>query len=796
MKQRILTKVMFSLLLVGLVVMSCNDDEEEPRIAHFSISADYFSDQHIFQIEGDSLKVNIKTNSFWEATKNTDVNWISFKPTKGSGDNIMSVTIRPNDAITPRSTWIYFDAYEKKDSLKIEQKGKDLSISTSLFENVAPGGETFSIDLIATKKWKTTLSGTESWILLDPSEGEKGSSSVSLKVSENIALEKRTDSILLVSADGNPDSKIWIKVHQKGAFKDVLNLSKTSLTAVQADGESFEIDLTATKDWKTVATSTGDWISISPETGVVGNAKVTVSIAAHTGSEARKDSILFIAKNNTDYSKVWFTVDQLAFEPSITVATTNTELANKSGTIDIALMSNIAWEASTSLEGVTMSPAAGNKATAEQTVKVSYPENTSTESRKFNIVFKGKTPFESFTKTIEIIQLGETPVNINVEKMSIALSGLSQIFEINLISSTVDWKAISNNSKFVIIENEMGSASNSPVIIKINASVNKSLSDVIGAIEIQQSDDASVKTIVSITQGLHPMNDETYVYNDPSKTASELSLNEGISHPTQEGWKFLNAHEFTTNANGFWNFNTRLGIEHATMTNDMKVITPEGTLQLKTVKLAQETINIHGDRAIYETAALYSKRHNQGGLKWVKFTKNMRVEVRYKHSGKAGFNEAIWFMGQSNYDGQGINWPACGEIDLMESPYARQSHFTLHTENYSSVSQNAVTSNITLADDTKWNIFWMEILDDRVIGGVNGYQYFEHIKGANGNQDWPWDNPAGMMLILTPGIGGWSGVMPDLAVGEEAIREYDWIRVYVNEQFDPTSQAGHTGKFY
>ena len=208
-----------------------------------------------------------------------------------------------------------------------------------------------------------------------------------------------------------------------------------------------------------------------------------------------------------------------------------------------------------------------------------------------------------------------------------------------------------------------------------------------GTIEIQKADDASVKTDVLVNQGLHPMNDETLVYGDPSKTAAELALDRGVAHPSQQDWNFWNAHEFTDNSTGFWNFNTKLGIKNAVTSADMKVV-GNGTLKLKTRKLAAPTTNIHGEPAEYETATLYSKRHHQGGVKWVKFTTNMRVEVRYRNSSKIGFNEAIWFMGQSNYDGQGIGWPECGEIDLTEAPFKNEAHFALHTENFSASTGN------------------------------------------------------------------------------------------------------------
>lgn len=375
------------------------------------------------------------------------------------------------------------------------------------------------------------------------------------------------------------------------------------------------------------------------------------------------------------------------------------------------------------------------------------------------------------------------------------IDGTSQKFEITSDSSNVAWEEVSTNSQFEIIENSSGAETTEPVVIKVAAASNEGLETIEGAIEVHKKAAPEDKVVVSISQTMHPKNDETELYEDPSKTIDELGLTQGEEHPTKENWTFWNAHEFTNGTVGFWNFNTRLGIEHAIFNADMRVIS-DGTLKLKTRKLETPTTNMYGDPAEYETAPLYSKRHHQAGVKWVKFTENMRIEVRYRSSGHTGFNEAIWLMGQTNYDGSGVPWPDNGEIDIMESPFMNKPYFTIHTENYSSVSGNAESSSIPIYDETQFNIYWVEILEDRIIGGVNGYQYFEHVKGDGGNNDWPWDDPAGMMLILTPGIGGWTGEMPNMQAGEVAVMEFDWIRVYVNDKFDESSQAGHDGTFY
>ena len=703
MKQKQLLKLFIALTAIISIFIACSsdDDAKNSRAPYFDISATYFSEAEILGINQDSVKVEIKTNSYWEVTKGEKSEWLSISPSKGTGDNVVRILSKPNTTVGERSSWVYFIAYQLKDSIKVTQKGASLALSKSEFDNV-PAEETkllFSVE--SNSDWTAEISEATPWLSLNNKTGEAGISALELTVSANEAMEVRKDSIAFMTKD-NPDFKLWLKVSQNG----------------------FDMP-----------------------------------------------------------------------DPSILMESNAANVSAAAGDLDLKFTSNIAWEISTETPEVTFSVSEGESAVESQTVSVSYPENSTSESRTFDLVLQGKAPNDNIKKTFKLTQSGVVAAGIMVAESTIEIDGKNQVFTIELTSSNVDWKVVSKDSRLVITENASGAATTAPVLIKVNASDNKTLNKLSGTIEIQKADDASIKTEVLVKQGLHPMNDETLVYSDPAKTASQLGLDRGVAHPTKEGWKFWNAHEFSDGSVGFWDFNTKLGIKNAVFNPDMRVV-DNGTLKLKTRKLAAPTTNQHGDPAEYETATLYSKRHHQGGLKWVKFTPNMRVEVRYKNSGKTGFNEAVWFMGQSNYDGQGISWPECGELDLVEAPYKNEAHFALHTKNYSTETGNAEAASVKIADETKFNIYWVEILGDRIIGGINGYQYFEHIKGEGGNNDWPWDNPAGMMMIFTPGIGGWTGTMPNMAVGEEAVMELDWVRVYTNASFDESSQLGHDFKGY
>ena len=66
---------------------------------------------------------------------------------------------------------------------------------------------------------------------------------------------------------------------------------------------------------------------------------------------------------------------------------------------------------------------------------------------------------------------------------------------------------------------------------------------------------------------------------------------------------------------------------------------------------------------------------------------------------------------------------------------------------------------------------------------------FEHRKGANGNEDWPWSDPEGFFLIFSTGIStnpkAWPGAVMPSEWKKDAMPAMfvDWIRVYVNKDY-------------
>ena len=134
-----------------------------------------------------------------------------------------------------------------------------------------------------------------------------------------------------------------------------------------------------------------------------------------------------------------------------------------------------------------------------------------------------------------------------------------------------------------------------------------------------------------------------------------------------------------------------------------------------------------------------------------------RMEVRAKLPKGRGTWPAIWmFPTESTYG----NWPASGEIDIMEHVGydANNVHFTVHNAAYNFMrgNQKGAAKIIPSATDNfhNYRVDWTPF---SIKGFIDGEQYFEYVNANNGYTSWPYDKK--FFLILNIAVGGdWGGV--------------------------------------
>ena len=177
-----------------------------------------------------------------------------------------------------------------------------------------------------------------------------------------------------------------------------------------------------------------------------------------------------------------------------------------------------------------------------------------------------------------------------------------------------------------------------------------------------------------------------------------------------------------------------------------------------------------------------------------------RVEVRAKLPTDAGTWPAIWMLGKNvNEDGGYFdasygttNWPACGEIDIMEHgifPFQPIDYIqsTLHTP---SSNGNSVNNGGTLASDIQsdyhvYSMNWSPFEISFLLDGVVYYTYNPAVKNAD---TWPFDKE--QYIILDVAMGGIAGsISSDF---DQAAMQIDYVRVYQNTLADSDAPTNFT----
>lgn len=202
-------------------------------------------------------------------------------------------------------------------------------------------------------------------------------------------------------------------------------------------------------------------------------------------------------------------------------------------------------------------------------------------------------------------------------------------------------------------------------------------------------------------------------------------------------------------------------------------------------------LNIVAKKEVY-TSQGYTKQYTSARLNSKFAFKYGRVDVRAKLPIQQGTWPAIWTLGKNiNEDGAFFDathgttdWPACGEIDIMEhgitqSQPAGYIQSALHTP-----SSFGATTNIggTIASNlgTDYHIYsmnWSPFQITFLLDGVAYYTYSPAVKNAN---NWPFD--ADQYLLLNIAMGGVAGNIPSNF--NQATMEIDYVRVYQNVQVD------------
>ena len=185
----------------------------------------------------------------------------------------------------------------------------------------------------------------------------------------------------------------------------------------------------------------------------------------------------------------------------------------------------------------------------------------------------------------------------------------------------------------------------------------------------------------------------------------------------------------------------------------------------------KETFNDQGYTKQYTSARLNSK---------FAFTYG-RVVVRAKLPTGFGIWPAIWMLGKNinedgaYWDNEGFgttDWPACGEIDIMEHWGSNQNYVqsAMHTPSSSGGTINLGGQTISTAS-SQFHIYSLYWSEEKMVFSVDGVEHYTYNPSNKNSDTWPFDDEQYLLLniAIEPSI--------DLSFTQSSL-EIDYVRIY------------------
>ncbi|MFN0049230.1 MAG: family 16 glycosylhydrolase [Cytophagales bacterium] len=206
---------------------------------------------------------------------------------------------------------------------------------------------------------------------------------------------------------------------------------------------------------------------------------------------------------------------------------------------------------------------------------------------------------------------------------------------------------------------------------------------------------------------------------------------------------------------------------------------------LLNITAKKETFSNQGTVKSYTSARLNSKYAFKYG----------KVEVRAKLPTGVGTWPAIWMLGKNinedggYWDNEGFgttNWPACGEIDMMEHWGDNQNFIqsALHTPSSSGNTFNKGGKIVSTAS-TDFHVYKCEWTSEKLVFSVDNVKYYTYNPVEKTASTWPFDSDQYFLLNLAIQ----SKIEPTFSKGSMLI---DYIRVY--QQGDAVTSALQSDK--
>lgn len=315
------------------------------------------------------------------------------------------------------------------------------------------------------KDWKVNVNalGSDSgWCTVSPSQGKAGENSVVIRVTESMAYDIRTVSLILNA--GELAKTITVTQKQKNTILPV-----NSEYEVAAEGGTVEIEMkTNVEYYYTVSGSDTQWIHEGSKSRGLSTEKVILSIDKSEEYNQREGSVTFhsVAYDGESITQVVKIIQKGT--SLLEIPQKEYMLSAAGGNITIEMRSN--FECEVKMPQVDWLTSVSTKGVSNRAFAYTVAPNTTFESRKAEIIYYDEK------KTIEeVVTINQEPLSLLMDEQSVELmignqKQLSYKKSPNINSESLVWSSSNKSVAIVTQEGKVTAVSKGKSIITLAAS--------------------------------------------------------------------------------------------------------------------------------------------------------------------------------------------------------------------------------------------------------------------------------------------------------------------------------------
>lgn len=379
-------RAFFAIISGTLLMISCGGKGDEPEpVTKDTLTLTSESRINISYDQTQST-ISFSANTQWSAqVESTTVDWLSITPTSGSaGSGTINIVTQPNNGEQQRTGQIILKAGTASATITVIQQAKvyELSVSPESIDEIKYQGGTMTLAITANDQWTLDIKEYE-WLTASAYSGNKGTSSITITVTENSNYTPR-EAIIRI-ATGNITKDIAIK---QQAYMDELQVIIKDDFEFPSEGGSVTLEIISNTDWG-LEIADNDWLIPSNTTGTKGITTLTFTATENKLFSPREVKVKFSAgRASHEILLKQQQVNQLEAEKS------EFKVDHNAGQINIDLKANVDYsiEFSCSWAKIIKHDNA--------TLTIEYEENLTTETRSAFLILH----YENLTAKVTLIQ--------------------------------------------------------------------------------------------------------------------------------------------------------------------------------------------------------------------------------------------------------------------------------------------------------------------------------------------------------------------------------------------------------